>query len=67
MKLHINGQNVEVPDTIRTIEELLTHFELQEKMLVVEHNQNILQKEDHENTGLSEGHKIEIVHFVGGG
>lgn len=67
MKLHINGQNVEVPDTIRTIEELLAHFELQEKMLVVEHNHNILQKEDHENTELSEGHQIEIVHFVGGG
>lgn len=67
MKLHINGQSVEVPDTIRTIEELLAHFELQEKMLVVEHNQNILQKEDHEKTALSAGHKIEIVHFVGGG
>jgi thiamine biosynthesis protein ThiS len=67
VKLHINGQSVEVPDTIRTIEELLAHFELQEKMLVVEHNQNILQKEDHEKTALSEGHKIEIVHFVGGG
>lgn len=67
MKLHINGQNVEVPDTIRTIEELLAHYELQEKMLVVEHNQNILQKEDHMKTELSEGHQIEIVHFVGGG
>ncbi|BFT75544.1 MULTISPECIES: sulfur carrier protein ThiS [Paenibacillus] len=67
MKLHINGQSVEVPDAIRTIEELLAHFELQEKMLVVEHNQNILQKEDHVKTELSEGHKIEIVHFVGGG
>ncbi|MBA2943027.1 thiamine biosynthesis protein ThiS [Paenibacillus sp. CGMCC 1.16610] len=67
MKLHINGQSVEVPDAIRTIEELLAHFELQEKMLVVEHNQNILQKEDHVKTELAEGHKIEIVHFVGGG
>lgn len=67
MKLHINGQNVEVPDTVRTIEELLAHFELQEKMLVVEHNRNILQKEDHREAELSEGHQIEIVHFVGGG
>ncbi|MCY9664945.1 sulfur carrier protein ThiS [Paenibacillus alginolyticus] len=67
MKLHINGQSVDIPDSIRTIEELLAHFELSEKMLVVEHNENILQKEDHAKVELSEGHKIEIVHFVGGG
>ncbi|SDN39364.1 sulfur carrier protein [Paenibacillus sp. yr247] len=67
LKLHINGQSVDVPDEIRTIGELLEHFELSEKMLVVEHNENILQKEDHVKAKLSEGHKIEIVHFVGGG
>ncbi|MDD9266816.1 sulfur carrier protein ThiS [Paenibacillus sp. GCM10023248] len=67
MKLHINGQHVEVPDAIRTVEELLAHFELQDKMLVVEHNRNILEKVDHRKAELSEGHQIEIVHFVGGG
>ncbi|MDQ0891104.1 sulfur carrier protein [Paenibacillus sp. V4I9] len=67
MKLHINGQSVDIPDSIRTIDELLAHFELSEKMLVVEHNENILQKEDHVKAELSAGHKIEIVHFVGGG
>ncbi|UKS25226.1 sulfur carrier protein ThiS [Paenibacillus sp. HWE-109] len=67
MKLHINGESVEVPDTIRTIDQLLEHFALGEKMLVVEHNQAILQKEDHAEAQLSEGHQIEIVHFVGGG
>ncbi|MGO4275588.1 sulfur carrier protein ThiS [Paenibacillus sp. TAF58] len=65
--MHINGQNVDIPDSIGTIEELLAHFDLSEKMLVVEHNGNILQKDDHVKVELSEGHKIEIVHFVGGG
>ncbi|NQX70021.1 thiamine biosynthesis protein ThiS [Paenibacillus alba] len=67
MKLHINGESVEVPDKIRTIDELLTYFELGEKMLVVEHNHIILQKENHAKAELFEGHQIEIVHFVGGG
>ncbi|TXK75907.1 sulfur carrier protein ThiS [Paenibacillus sp. N3.4] len=67
MKLHINGQIVDVPASIQTISELLAHFELGEKVLVVEHNETILQKEDHATAALAEGHKIEIVHFVGGG
>ncbi|MFC5446976.1 sulfur carrier protein ThiS [Paenibacillus aestuarii] len=65
--MHINGQTVDVPDTITTVTELLAHFDLLGKMLVVEHNQTILQKEDHTQTELAEGHRIEIVHFVGGG
>ncbi|WP_405030815.1 sulfur carrier protein ThiS [Paenibacillus hexagrammi] len=44
MKLHINGQSVEVPDSITTVTELLAHFDLADKMLVVELNQAILQK-----------------------
>jgi len=67
VKLHINGQTVDVPDMVTTVTELLVHFELQGKMLVVEHNQTILQKEEHAQTELAEGHRIEIVHFVGGG
>jgi len=67
LKLHINGQTVDVPDSVTTVTELLEHFELAGKMLVVELNQSILQKEDHAQAALAEGYKIEIVHFVGGG
>ncbi|WNR44006.1 sulfur carrier protein ThiS [Paenibacillus roseipurpureus] len=67
MNLHINGQRVEVPDAIRTIDELLAHFDLSDKMLVVEHNATILHREDHAGAQVAEGHQIEIVHFVGGG
>nr|WP_240343961.1 sulfur carrier protein ThiS [Paenibacillus sp. SYP-B3998] len=58
---------VDVPESVSTVVELLEHFELTGKMLVVELNQTILQKEEHASAALSEGHKIEIVHFVGGG
>ncbi|MEW9700846.1 sulfur carrier protein ThiS [Paenibacillus sp. SI8] len=67
MKLHINGQTVDVPDTVTTVTRLLEHFELTGKMLVVELNQTILEKEQHALAALSEGYRIEIVHFVGGG
>ncbi|NBI29313.1 sulfur carrier protein ThiS [Chengkuizengella marina] len=67
MKLHINGENVEVPSSISSVTELLAHFELQDKVVIVELNHDILQKENHAQTNVSDGDRIEIVHFVGGG
>lgn len=67
MKLIINGENVEVPQTTRTIEQLLEHFELMQKVVIVEKNGEILTREEHPHAEISEGDRIEIVHFVGGG
>jgi sulfur carrier protein len=63
----VNGQPVEVPGEIATVSELLAHFGLGAKMLIVELNQTILEKSDHSEAKLSEGSQVEIVHFVGGG
>ncbi|NDI34895.1 sulfur carrier protein ThiS [Chengkuizengella sediminis] len=67
MKLHINGENVEVPSSISFVTELLAHFQLEEKVVIVELNHDILEKENHARTNISDGDRIEIVHFVGGG
>lgn len=67
MKFNINGNQVEVPDTISTVSELLQHFDLHQKVVVVEVNQRILEKAAHAETRLADGDRIEIVHFVGGG
>ncbi|GGD55484.1 sulfur carrier protein ThiS [Paenibacillus nasutitermitis] len=67
MNLHINGENVEVPVTLVFVQDLLLHFGLEEKVVIVELNGNILEKADHQTTRLSDGDRIEIVHFVGGG
>ncbi|MFS1511113.1 sulfur carrier protein ThiS [Chengkuizengella sp. SCS-71B] len=67
MKLHINGENVEVPGSIHSVTELLAYFQLQDKVVIVELNQDILEKENHAQTNISNGDRIEIVHFVGGG
>ncbi|ENH95577.1 sulfur carrier protein ThiS [Gracilibacillus halophilus YIM-C55.5] len=67
MKLHINGDVIELEQQMSTVEELLTHLGLQEKPLIIEHNQSILKKEDHSSREIQDGDQFEIVHFVGGG
>ncbi|WP_026569392.1 MULTISPECIES: sulfur carrier protein ThiS [Sediminibacillus] len=67
MELVINGDMVEVPDTIATVSSLLEYFGIGDKVVIVELNQNILEKHAHADTRLSDRDKIEIVNFVGGG
>ncbi|WP_342543172.1 sulfur carrier protein ThiS [Paenisporosarcina sp. FSL H8-0542] len=67
MKLVINGDIIEVPNTVETISNLLQHFELEKKVVIVEWNNTILEKGSHQETILSDGDKVELVHFVGGG
>lgn len=67
MELVINGDKVEVPHTIKTVYDLLQYFELEQKVVIIEWNATILEKEVHQETILSDGDRIELVHFVGGG
>lgn len=67
MELVINGDKIEVPNTVETVANLLQHFELQQKVVIVEWNEMILEKTSHQETKLSDGDKVELVHFVGGG
>ncbi len=67
MLLHINGESVNVPDTIKHVSDLIEHFQLGERFVMIEHNENILEKQIHPETKVKDGDKIEIVQFVGGG
>ncbi|MET3287486.1 thiamine biosynthesis protein ThiS [Brevibacillus fluminis] len=67
MNLIINGKACEVPDRIGTIQHLLEHFHLDQKVVIVELNQTILDKATRAETSITDGDRIEIVHFVGGG
>ncbi|AJD92953.1 sulfur carrier protein ThiS [Jeotgalibacillus malaysiensis] len=67
MRLTINGDQVEVPDTVKTIAELLQHFDLQHKVVIVEKNAEIMDKAEHTEALIFDQDKIELVHFVGGG
>jgi thiamine biosynthesis protein ThiS len=65
MKIKINGQWREVEAS--TIQALLEELGLSRRLLVIEHNLEIIEPQAYEQTVLAEGDQIEIVHFVGGG
>ncbi len=67
MKLHINGQQTEVENNIQNVKDLLRFFDLQERIVVVEQNGEIVDKNNYHAQPVQEGDRIEIVHFVGGG
>ena len=67
MHLTVNGRSVTIPNEVKTIEALIKHFELTSPIIIVEHNDLILDKNDDKNIALSEGDKVELIQFVGGG
>lgn len=67
MRLQINGTEITVPTTIHTITQLIDHLELNSPVIIVEHNDIILEKEALAATKLTSGDKVEFVQFVGGG
>ncbi|MBA2871976.1 sulfur carrier protein [Anoxybacillus calidus] len=67
MEIIINGDKILLPESVKTVSDLLSHFQLNNKIAIVEVNLNIINKQDYEITTLSNGDKVEIVHFVGGG
>jgi sulfur carrier protein len=67
LKIIVNGEALQLPDQVVYVSQLLEHFKLQDKVVVVEINGDILEKNAHQDTRLSDRDRIEIVHFVGGG
>ncbi|RBP90121.1 sulfur carrier protein [Cytobacillus firmus] len=67
MNVVINGDAMVLPETVNSVSRLLEHFNLEQKVVIVELNQHILDKSMHAETILTDGDRIEIVHFVGGG
>lgn len=67
MNLTVNGRDVTVPSEIQTIRQLIEHFDLKSPVIIVEHNEVILEKEEHGQTKIKDGDKVEFVQFVGGG
>lgn len=65
MELIINGtaQMLEV----KTIQDIVEHFGLSGKPIVVEADGEVVVQEQWAHTLVTSGMKIELVHFVGGG
>ncbi|HVG17760.1 MAG TPA: sulfur carrier protein ThiS [Blastocatellia bacterium] len=66
MKIIVNGDEREARDGI-AISDLITVLGLKPERLAIEVNRKIVRRADWPSTTLSEGDKVEIVHFVGGG
>jgi sulfur carrier protein len=67
VKLKINGDVVQVPDSLKSVAELLEHLKLNDQIIIAEVNEEILQNEKQNITQIKENDKIELVRFVGGG
>ena len=66
MKLTINGEDREF-SSISTIPSLLDQLGMKPDRVAVELNRELIPRDRWAATQLSDGDKLEIVHFVGGG
>ncbi len=66
MKLHINGEDREFSSPL-SLAALLDGLGMKAGRVAVELNREIVPRERWLETGLAEGDRLEIVHFVGGG
>ena len=66
MRITVNGESKDVPEGT-TLEALIRLLALAPERLAVEFNQEVLRRALWDSTTLSEGDRVEIVHFVGGG
>ncbi|MEG1453597.1 sulfur carrier protein ThiS [Brevundimonas sp.] len=65
MRIEVNGQGRET--TAATILDLIGELQLDPRKVAVELNLEIVPRSLHATTAVSDGDKIELVQFVGGG
>jgi len=66
MKLVLNGES-QTFETPLTLAALVEKLGMKSDRVAIELNRNIVPREQWPQTQLSEGDRLEIVHFVGGG
>jgi sulfur carrier protein len=66
MRLEVNGETKEI-EAGATVRALLASIGLESTLVAVERNGEIVPRAQHATTTLSDGDRLEVVHFVGGG
>jgi thiamine biosynthesis protein ThiS len=66
MKIQINGNDREFSSPL-TLSSLIDQLGMKQDRVAAELNRDIVPREQWSQTPLSEGDRLEIVHFVGGG
>lgn len=67
MLIQLNGKPIQLDENIHTVDDLLTFYQLENRIVIVEINKEILYRELYDSTILSNGDRVELIHFVGGG
>ncbi len=57
---------MQLPEEIKTVQQLLEYLTLSERVVIVEVNREITPKEAYQRE-LQELDEVEMIHFVGGG
>ncbi|MBW2375981.1 MAG: sulfur carrier protein ThiS [Deltaproteobacteria bacterium] len=65
MRLVVNGEERQVGQST-TVKQLLASMGLADTLVAVERNE-VVPRAQHESAELTEGDRVEVVHFVGGG
>ncbi|HET6836912.1 MAG TPA: sulfur carrier protein ThiS [Gemmatimonadales bacterium] len=66
LAITVNGEPRRLPGPA-TVADLLRQLQLDPRTVVVELNRHIVRRPQLEETKLTEGDSVELVHFVGGG
>jgi thiamine biosynthesis protein ThiS len=66
LRVEVNGEAQEVAAG-STLQTLVEQLSLAPERLAVEHNREVVRRADWPSHELSEGDRVEIIHFVGGG
>lgn len=66
MRLTVNGEERSFAD-VADVAGLVAALGLDARKVAVERNLEIVPRSTYARTGLAEGDRIEIVHFIGGG
>ena len=65
MRVKINGKSEEIQDV--TILDLLKSKNVEPRMVAVEVNSELIERDKYEATFLKEGDEVEFLYFMGGG
>lgn len=66
IKIKVNGNDVEINEN-STVQDFINERNVTGAMFVVEKNMKIVQKQEYATEKISDGDKIELVGFFGGG
>ena len=66
MQITLNGEPYELARPMSVVE-LLTMLDIDPRRVAVEHNLSIIKRHTFQEIVVSEGDRVEVVNFVGGG